>query len=83
MELFGNVLTDSSQINYSLVKKYLERPLIKPRYRVSVLTPDEKVSYTIDEKDIAIDGINYTESYQNGQRKNFSLIRIFYAVILC
>ena len=73
MELFGNVLTDSSQINYSLVKKYLERPLIKPRYRVSVLTPDEKVSYTIDEKDIAIDGINYTESYQNGQRKNFSL----------
>ena len=73
MELFGNILTDDNQINYPLVKKYLERPVIKPRYRVSVLTPDEKVSYTIDENDIVSGGINYTESYQNGQRKNFSL----------
>ena len=73
MELFGNILTDDNQINYPLVKNYLERPVIKPRYRVSVLTPDEKVSYTIDENDIVSGGINYTESYQNGQRKNFSL----------
>ena len=63
MELFGNILTDDNQINYPLVKNYLERPVIKPRYRVSVLTPDEKVSYTIDENDIVSGGINYTESY--------------------
>lgn len=73
MELFGNVLTEEQNIDYSKLIRYLERPSIKQRYRVSVLTPNEEPSYVIPERDIALNGINYTESYQNGQRRNFSL----------
>ncbi len=73
MELFGDVLTEQGNVDYDKVSRYLERPTIKILYRVSVLTPDEKLDYIIPERDIALNGINYTESYQNGQRRNFTL----------
>ena len=73
MELFGDILTEQGNIDYNKLTRYLERPTIKILYRVSVLTPDEKLSYIIPESDIALNGINFTESYQNGQRKNFTL----------
>ena len=58
------------------IKKMLQNPFIKPHYRISILTPDEQVSSIIPEQDITIDGINYTEEYQNGQRRNISLTLI-------
>ena len=58
------------------IKKMLQNPFIKPHYRISILTPDEQVSSVIPEQDITIDGINYTEEYQNGQRRNISLTLI-------
>ena len=73
MELFGDVLTEEKNIDYAKLIRYLERPSIKQRYRVSVLTPNEEPSYVIPERDIALNGINFTESYQNGQRRNFTL----------
>lgn len=73
MELFGDILTEQDNIDYAKLTRYLERPTIKTRYRVSVLTPNEELSYVIPESDIALNGINFTESYQNGQRKNFTL----------
>lgn len=75
--LFGEVLARSGSLTESYTLKQLERiierPFIKPRYKVCVLNPDETVAYEIPETDIPIDGIDYTEEYQNGQRKNISL----------
>lgn len=75
MEIFGDVLFDESvkDINFEYIEKILKRPVIKPRYRISILNPDESVDYVIPETDIPSDGINFTEEYQNGQRKNITL----------
>lgn len=77
--LFGNVLIDPlnaeqyANITFSQLERILNRPNIKPRYRISVLNPDESVNYIIPDEDIAEDGISYTEEYQNGQRRNVTL----------
>ena len=74
MELFGDVLfKNGNTINYEVLEKLIRRPFIKPRYRVCVLNPDETVAYEIPSSDILMDGISYTENYQNGQRKNITL----------
>ena len=75
MNLYGNVLFDEKMddIDFEQVEKILKRPIVKPRYRVSVLNPDESIDYIIPEHDIPQDGISYTEEYQNGQRKNVTL----------
>ena len=72
--IFGDVLLrDENAIPFNTLKKILERPVIQPCYRLSVLTPDEQVSYIIPEGDITLDGLNYTESYQNGQRRSITV----------
>ena len=74
MELFGDVLLkNGNTINYEVLEKLIRRPFIKPRYRICVLNPDETVAYEIPSSDILMDGISYTENYQNGQRKNITL----------
>ena len=74
MELFGDVLLkNGNAINYEVLEKLIRRPFIKPRYRICVLNPDETVAYEIPSSDILMDGISYTENYQNGQRKNITL----------
>ncbi|HAU86768.1 MAG TPA: hypothetical protein DCW90_15125, partial [Lachnospiraceae bacterium] len=76
MKLFGDVLFSNSEdedIPFSKLKRLLEMPYLKPRYRLSVLTQDEQVAYIIPEEDIIAGSINYTESYQSGQRRNISL----------
>lgn len=75
MNLYGNVLfeADIDNVDYEQIEKILKRPVIKPRYRISVLNPDESIDYIIPEQDIPLDGISYTEEYQNGQRKNVTL----------
>ena len=72
--IFGDVLLrDENAIPFNTLKRILERPVIHPRYRLSILTPDEQVSYIIPESDITLDGLNYTESYQNGQRRSITV----------
>lgn len=74
MKVFGDILIENEDnIDFHLLERLISRPFIKPRYRISVLNPDESVNYIIPETDIPIDGISYTEEYQNGQRKNITL----------
>lgn len=74
MELFGDVLLkNGSNINYEILERLIRRPFIKPRYRVCVLNPDESVAYEVSNSDIPLEGISYTENYQNGQRRNITL----------
>lgn len=74
MKLFGEMLLEQGRtIDLPSLIKLLKRPVVKPRYRVSVLNPDETVNYVIPFQDIPADGISYTEEYQNGQRRNITL----------
>lgn len=74
MELFGEVLSQQgTDLDFDLLERLLKRPWIEPRYRISVLNPDESVQYVIPSQDIPIGGISYTEQYQNGQRRNITL----------
>ena len=77
---YGEVLrlVDSSSISMSYLTEVLKRPTIKPRFRLFVLNPDETINYEIPEEDIIINSGNFTENYQNGQRKsvNINLINI-------
>lgn len=74
IEVFGDiVLQEGNEISFSTLKKILERPIIHPIYRLNVLTPTELVDYTIPMSDIVQNSIQYTENYQNGQRRNLSV----------
>ena len=77
---YGEVLrlVDSSSISMSYLTDVLKRPTIKPRFRLFVLNPDETINYEVPEEDIIINSGNFTENYQNGQRKsvNINLINI-------
>lgn len=76
-EVFGNVLIDKeinkTEMSFSSLVKTLKQSIIRPRHRISVLNIDESIDYIIPEKDIPIDGISFTENYQQGQRKNITL----------
>lgn len=77
IEVFGNIILDEkNNLPFDVLKRILERPIVKPRFRLSVLTPDEQVECVIPETDIEQGSLNFTESYQNGQRKNISVTLI-------
>lgn len=75
---YGEVLrlVDSSDIDMDYLTSVLKRPTIKSRFRLFILNPDETIDIEIPEEDIIINSGNFTENYQNGQRKsiNISLI---------
>lgn len=78
MSLFNNVLFGSKDIfgpsvPFTAIEKILKRPIVSPRFRISVLNPDETIDYVIPNTDIPNDGISYTENYQQGQRKSMTL----------
>ena len=77
---YGEVLrlVDSSSVSMSYLIDVLKRPVYKPRFRLFVLNPDETINYEIPQEDIIINSGNFTENYQNGQRKsvNINLINI-------
>lgn len=74
LRLFGEMLTDNDvTLDFSAIEKIIRRPYVKPRFRISVLNPDETISYVIPDEDIPQDGISYTEEYQNGQRRSITL----------
>lgn len=63
-----------TNVDYSIVRIKSEIdniPIIKPRYKIYVLNPDETVSFEIPEEDI-ISGGSYNENYQSGQRRTLS-----------
>lgn len=73
MDVFGDVLLKEGQnIKFPVLKRLLERPVIKPMFKINILTPDELVDFIIPQDDIIKGSISYTENYQNGQRRNLS-----------
>lgn len=68
---YGEVLrlVDSRTVDMSYITRVLKRPQLNVRYRLFVLNPDESVNTEIPEEDIIINSGNYTENYQNGQRR--------------
>lgn len=72
---FGEVLrdVDNTGVNLSLITKILQRPACKAVYRLFLLNPDETIDYEIPSKDIILNSGNYTENYQNGQRKSVNI----------
>ena len=77
---YGEVLrlVDSSTISMNYLTEVLKRPNYQARYRLFVLNSDETIDYEIPQEDIIINSGNFTENYQNGQRKsvNVSLVNI-------
>ena len=64
MEIFGDVLLrEGSNISFDNLRRIIENPFIKPRYRITVLNPDETVDYVIPSGDIMESGISFTEEY--------------------
>ena len=77
---YGEVLrlVDSSTVSMNYLTEVLKRPNYLARYRLFVLNSDETIDYEIPQEDIIINSGNFTENYQNGQRKsvNVSLVNI-------
>lgn len=69
------VYTDNQNVTIDLlkIKKILEKPYLKFYHKISVLNYDETVDYIIPNEDISLDGISYTEEYQNGQKRSLTL----------
>ena len=61
----------SAPITVSLIKKELGAAIIKPRYRLYALNPDETIKSEIPEEDIVAG--SYNENYQNGQRRGLNI----------
>lgn len=65
----ANLLSFYSSV--SRLKQEIEKPIIRPRYRIHWLNEDETVRKILPEKDIMSNG-SYSENYQNGQRRSLS-----------
>ena len=72
---YGEYLILTSNSDYDLVKlqKILESGKYESAYRLFALYPDETINYEIPQKDIILNSGNYTENYQNGERRNVNL----------
>ena len=74
MDVFGDVLLEQGiNVTFEQIQRLIERPFIAPRYRLSVLTPNEMVDYVIPNSDIVLGSISYSENYQSGQRRSLSV----------
>lgn len=72
---YGEILrlVDSSSVSMSYLTKVLKRPKYTARFRLFVLNPDETINYEIPQEDIILNSGNFTENYQNGQRKSVNI----------
>lgn len=71
-DIFSYYAQNNSEYPIRILKQEIDTAaVIKPRYRFHILNSDETVAYDIPEEDIVVGG-NYTENYQNGQRRNIS-----------
>lgn len=61
--------------HYTIVEleRMFKKNVIRPRFRFSMLNPDETVSYVIPDEDVSIEGTSYNEQYQVGVRRTMSL----------
>lgn len=71
----GDILSiysdDMSSISIKKIKDYINQSVIRPRFRLHWLNPDETTKVTLPERDI-LSGM-FNENYQNGQRRSLSI----------
>ena len=61
------------QYTISELEKIFKKRMIKPRFRFSMLNPDETVSYVFPDEDVSINNTSYNEQYQDGIRRTMTL----------
>lgn len=67
------LVLDDFGVNIEEIKRILKSESYEARYRLMVLNPDETVRYEVPQEDIILDSGNYSENYQNGQRRSLSI----------
>lgn len=67
----GDTYLDSN-VSIPELNDLINSPILRPRYRIFLLHPDETVDYQIPDEDILLSGSSYSEQYQNGQRRSLS-----------
>ena len=71
--LYIDETSDLSNLSFEDIVEALHNPYLKPKYRLSVLNPDETIKYIIPNSDLILGGLSYTENYQQGQRRNLTV----------
>lgn len=69
----GTIEDINANLSLSDVIDALHDPYMCPKYRLSILNPDESVAYVIPNDDIIEGGLSYSETYQQGQRRNLTV----------
>lgn len=64
---------DPEYYSFTTITKMLKMPILKPRFRLFLLNPDETIDYEIPQKDIILSSGSYNENYQNGQRRSIDI----------
>ena len=67
----GDAYLDSN-VSIAELNELINSPILRPRYRIFLLHPDETIDYQIPDEDILLSGSSYSEQYQNGQRRSLS-----------
>lgn len=67
------LVLDDFGINIEEIKRILKSESYEARFRLLVLNPDETVRYEIPQEDIILNSGTYSENYQNGQRRSFTI----------
>lgn len=67
----GDTYLDSN-VSITELNELINSPILRPRYRIFLLHPDETVDCQIPDEDILLNGSSYNEQYQNGQRRSLS-----------
>lgn len=73
--IYGEFLIVDNQTSYNLdmLSKILKNGKYVSKFRLFSLYPDERINYEIPQEDIINNSGNYTENYQNGQRRNLNI----------
>jgi len=71
----GEVLMvlDKTSFDLQLLNRVLQSQSYKTHFRLFVLNPDETIDYEIPQEDIILGSGNYSENYQQGQRRNINI----------
>lgn len=67
------VLTNSSSYDLEELETILKSGKYEAKFRLFSLYSDETINYEIPQEDIISNSGNYTENYQNGQRRNLNI----------
>lgn len=73
--IYGEYLIVDNQTSYNLdmLSKVLKNGKYVSKFRLFSLYPDERINFEIPQEDIINNSGNYTENYQNGQRRNLNI----------